>query len=540
MAKVGENCHASQWTVEPPNYQFTVLTKARSESRMKARRKLLQAQIQVCQLIGLEKQQNDLISKAPSQQPLEHSPMHAKPARNIVAQSNKRRPDGACEKNLLPSKKARLTHSGTLQLKKETPVEPKPNHPKNEFGLFSGELAEYLHKEHCPSINESISEWLESVESEREVRCRTDRPILPSESDPVSGNCASLTSGMEYQFDNQGFAIPQDAASQPKSVIPSGTTGSRRSSGRNLVEDPLYRSTHLNPNRIHMRYPNEEFPEHITSLIDKVRKERNSPPPSQDQLRNDRELHDLELLGGEPEVETHFRNRVFPRPGLMQNLSDSVRTPLFRNVIPNSYPTRKVSNPVPDLIYGYGRNIFTDAQKMQLLEMGDTASANSRDLIYPFFVIEFKGDGPSGSGGLWVATNQCLRGSASCVNIAERLNSQLKRCENKKIHQVNSSAFNIAMHGTEARLYVSWKHNELDYYMRKVTSFLLQKPEDYLEFRKYVRNIIDWGKDERLKEIRDALNSVLEEGTRRASEAARSRPLSSHSSVSISKRGKSA
>ena len=127
--------------------------------------------------------------------------------------------------------------------------------------------------------------------------------------------------------------------------------------------------------------------------------------------------------------------------------------------------------------------------------------------MYPFFVIEFKGNG----GDLWVAINQCLGGSASCVNIAERLNRQLKACKSSKVKPIDSTAFSIAMNGTEARLYVSWKHSDLDYYMQKVDSFLLQKPQDYIEFRKYVRNILDWGKDNRLKEIRESLDTLLEE-----------------------------
>jgi len=80
------------------------------------------------------------------------------------------------------------------------------------------------------------------------------------------------------------------------------------------------------------------------------------------------------------------------------------------------------------------------------------------------------------------------------------------------------------MNGTEARLYVSWKHNELRYYTRKVDSFLLQKPKDYVEFRKHVLNIIDWGKDERLKEIQKSLDSLLEENRKIASQQAKSRP----------------
>jgi hypothetical protein len=125
--------------------------------------------------------------------------------------------------------------------------------------------------------------------------------------------------------------------------------------------------------------------------------------------------------------------------------------------------------------------------------MGNEIVANTEGLVYPFFVIEFNADGPGWSGSMWVATNQCLGGSASCVSIAERLNRQLRECKNEEVKSIDSTAFSIAMNGTEARLYISWKQNELDYYMRRVKSFSLQEPEQYVAFRKYVRNIIDWG-----------------------------------------------
>ncbi|KAA6409934.1 MAG: hypothetical protein FRX48_06547 [Lasallia pustulata] len=80
------------------------------------------------------------------------------------------------------------------------------------------------------------------------------------------------------------------------------------------------------------------------------------------------------------------------------------------------------------------------------------------------------------------------------------------------------------MNGTEARLYISWKHNELDYYVRKVDSFLLQKDRDYIDFRKHMLNIIDWGKGKRLKQIRDSLDILVEENRKTASQQAKSRP----------------
>jgi hypothetical protein len=73
-----------------------------------------------------------------------------------------------------------------------------------------------------------------------------------------------------------------------------------------------------------------------------------------------------------------------------------------------------------------------------------------------------------------VATNQCLRGSTTFVNIAERLNHRLRKCNGQEVQLINSAAFSVAMNGTEARLYISWKHDELISYMASVNSFSLQ------------------------------------------------------------------
>ncbi len=137
-----------------------------------------------------------------------------------------------------------------------------------------------------------------------------------------------------------------------------------------------------------------------------------------------------------------------------------------------------------------------------------------------------------------MATNQCLGGSTSYVNIAEHFNEQLRKCKSNKIQKIDSTAFSIAINGTEARLYILWKHNDLDYYIANVDSFLLQKPEHYIEFRKYVRNIIDWGKDKRLGKIQASLDKLLEEGRKKASSAAKSRQPPSDGSAASGKKRK--
>lgn len=66
------------------------------------------------------------------------------------------------------------------------------------------------------------------------------------------------------------------------------------------------------------------------------------------------------------------------------------------------------------------------------------------------------------------------------------------------------------MNGTEARLYVSWKE-EQTFNVQKIRSFALQEADQFLEFRKYVLSIIDWGRNKRLESIKSALDLLAEE-----------------------------
>ncbi|KAI0904634.1 hypothetical protein F4823DRAFT_614360 [Ustulina deusta] len=260
------------------------------------------------------------------------------------------------------------------------------------------------------------------------------------------------------------------------SVAPSDPTGATPSSGRSfrrsLVEHPLYRDMNLAANNIYMRHPCDSLPEHVASSVDYVRQDRDSPGPSSDEIRQER---DLSMGTAEPEVERHFHAYFFPDPKSSDSLKRSDRQPMAKHTVPSAGPKFKVSTPVPDMIYGYNREHAFPRRQAQLIPMGTEIVANNQYLLYPFFIVEFKGDG----GSMWVATNQCLGGSASCVNIAERLNSQLQQCNSDNVCSIDSTAFSIAMNGTEARLYISWEPTELKYYMANVKSFLLQDPAHY-------------------------------------------------------------
>ncbi|KAL8732309.1 MAG: hypothetical protein Q9166_002881 [cf. Caloplaca sp. 2 TL-2023] len=252
-----------------------------------------------------------------------------------------------------------------------------------------------------------------------------------------------------------------------------------------------------------------------------VRMTRGSPTPTLEDY--DPELAGLEMGAGEADVEEYFQREVLfkSRDGVRR--VDKI--PMNKHVVPhNPMSSVRISQPAPDSLYGYVRkDAFAQQQKHQLLEMGNEMVANSAGLLYPFFAIEFKSDGPSKSGSLWVATNQCLGSSSSCVSIAETLNSRLQQCKSKEVYQIDSASFSIAMSGTEARLYISWKQGDLDYYTKKVESYLLQRPADFLMFRQHVLNIIDWGRNERLEKIRNALDQLLEASRSMRSQEVKSR-----------------
>jgi hypothetical protein len=300
-------------------------------------------------------------------------------------------------------------------------------------------------------------------------------------------------------------------------LAPSNTSAG--SSQKSLVEDPYYREYDLAEKNIYLRTFYEEFPEDIAKLVDHIRQDRDSPSPSLDQLYTD--LEQLEIGAGEPEVEDYFKANIFPDAKRSDSLQRSIRNPIARDMVPDVGSTLKVSTPVPNMLYGYGRVKAFPHQQAQMRSLRNDIVANTEGLVYPFFIIQFKADGPGGCGSLWAATNQCLGSSASCVNIVEHFNRRLKQ---NKLKLIGNAVFSIAMNGTEARIYISWKHDELNYYMQKIKVFVLQEPEQYIQFRKYTRNIIDWGRDKRLKDIRDSLDNLFEEDRKRTSRVAKSRP----------------
>lgn len=333
-----------------------------------------------------------------------------------------------------------------------------------------------------------------------------------SSQDPDSADARNALAGYRLSF-------PASSEVNGSSSEPSTKTG---------VEGPDYQFRNLAANNIYMRSSRDQRPDHVTDLINQMRRDRGSPCPTPDQVWEDKGLEKLAMGANKSVVRKYFQKTIFPDPDPGDSLQCSDGEPMAEHAIPSTSSILKVSIPVPDILYGYNEQEAFPQQQTQLVSMGTEMMGNDQNpgIIYPFLVIEVKGDGES----MWGAMNQCLGGSASCVNIAEILNRRVRMCESDMVYPIDSSIFSIAMNGAEARLYVTWKHNEQDYYMTTVDRFLLQDPEHYLKFRKYVLNIIDWGRGRRLEEIRKSLDDLLEESRKRNSAAAKSHALSDSAS----------
>lgn len=177
--------------------------------------------------------------------------------------------------------------------------------------------------------------------------------------------------------------------------------------------------------------------------------------------------------------------------------------------VPNIPGQDRISTPKPDVYLGYRHERF-DNELQGLL--GD----HDRNLAkFAFLDVELKGDAESTLGGLWAATNQCMGGAATFLNIQNRLQSTLH--ENSLIKEAEALEpviFSVASNGTEARLFATYSDGEGNFTMHFIKGFLLYDESSRATLDAYIHHIIDWGTNTRLPAIISALQALRESGVR--------------------------
>ncbi|KFY80967.1 hypothetical protein V499_00236 [Pseudogymnoascus sp. VKM F-103] len=457
--------------------------------------------------------ENEEIVEVPKPTELQRSPLHSKHLRATVPES-------------IPPSKSQIIHGCT----RERAIDSVKRWLEPVSGSKLGSCQE--RRSHSDSIqNHSEVTYSGNIPIPR--NCTNSAPVEGGTRDTEKFAQALAIPLIQSSRNGEDHGTHCDDCSCSRSATPEdASTTFTMLSRQSLVENPMYRA-HLKQNGIDLLPSYNHLPGNISDFVNHLWKYRNPIGPLESQIQSDKRLAKLRTGSAESEVASYFQEQLFLVSEQTDILKGSLKLPMSKLVVPGVDSELRVSIPVPDILYGYDSlGAFTDEEQVQLNSMVIPVFGNNDGLVFPFFAIEQKGDGPVSRGSLWVATNQCLGASASCVNIVERFNQLLRQCNdnnddikggNIDVGLPNSTSFSIAMNGSEARLYVTWKHDEFKYHTAIVDSFLLQRPMDFLKFRRYVLNILDWGMSARLTAIRNSLGHLREESRKMASRRAKAR-----------------
>ncbi|KAK8044212.1 hypothetical protein PG993_004236 [Apiospora rasikravindrae] len=295
-----------------------------------------------------------------------------------------------------------------------------------------------------------------------------------------------------------------------------------------LVQKSLYRYQHLNRNKIIYTIGGfgPPVPATVSAVCDLLQRHRDETDLSREQVLKERWFSRLLLFqkngAWEYELQSWFRNHAFPSDEALYEagLALQGRAPFVPDCVPGFAASNRVAVPQPDLLYGYDM-IYNQIPAFTRLEGHDCeglhpsiANVAGSYVGYPFCVIEIAPDGPEFGGGLWVAINECLGGAATCVEAINKLNRLVQERGGPEASQVDEAIFSVAANQYTAELLVSYiapdECGDNCYYTRRVASFLLSDPDHFLKFRRYVKNIVDWGNGHRLRQILAALDYLVE------------------------------
>lgn len=394
-----------------------------------------------------------------------------------------------------------------------------------------------------------VADWLESVGSDRDGRCRSDSHPHCLEDDLVARELTSSAPEIEKQGAD-GFLPPLTPNSDGYNTglgLPSVIANSNRSAGSSelAVESPHYRTHNLVMNNILFRKLTSPLPKKVSVLLDAIRAPRESPSMSFEDVDEAMEwLFELEQGCKEDGVRNFMTEMIFPQLvsdspyGLSAGLDISEGGLMSKHFISTNHylPNVKVSQPRPSLLYGYSKTpnrAFTGPQYMaqSMLHPTNTvyAEATAQGLRFPFCAVEFKADGSEN----WVAENQCAGALSTSLNALEWLNSSLRR--EGVDEQVDNLCYGICACNNYAKLYIAWKEGS-ECRLQQVDAFWLSRPDELQSFREQVLNILDWGMGARLDQIESVSDIIFEETMAKKARAAKTRGPPSDSSATSNKK----
>ena len=188
----------------------------------------------------------------------------------------------------------------------------------------------------------------------------------------------------------------------------------------------------------------------------------------------------------------------------------------------------KVSDPVPDIIFGFYANAFDGIDEM-INDVFFMYSEVSKESLHSFCILEGKSD----AGEAQDAVNQACRGGAALVLARMMFDSKAKPVatntakakgkpglkdsinpDNTASADPSSIAFSIVLTPMFAYIYVHWAEHRVNdatiFHMNLVKGHLLHMPGGSAihEFRRDLCSILDWGLLKRKQEVKAVMASI--------------------------------
>ncbi|KAH6655922.1 hypothetical protein BKA67DRAFT_657822 [Truncatella angustata] len=307
-----------------------------------------------------------------------------------------------------------------------------------------------------------------------------------------------------------------------------GTTKKGSASVTSGPAAPQYRTNNLERNGFRFRIASDPLPQHIAAHIEQVRTRDSYPAPSVEALgRIIDSINALERWTANPEevgenaLKSHILEKIFPELSMSRHRCVKLQrnAQMSDLLVPDDKSNKlQIVQPRPDAIYGYSSSItreaFTRGQEAAHANIYDSSlkgegfqflAATNCGLRLPFLLVECKTSW--GLQQLHVALNQCAGGLGASLNAVARLNDALRSMDAEPV--ISDFVYGITINNTEAILYVSWKENAVIYVIQTVQKFDMHSASAVMDFRKQVSNILDWAHDDRLSQIRVALDTLI-------------------------------
>ena len=340
---------------------------------------------------------------------------------------------------------------------------------------------------------------------------------LPAATRPHTPTLASVPgtteSSIGLESSSQSFVPTAQPLLLQNGLFSDSKDDSRKS---NRVQSPAYRDE-LQSHYVYIDSYGNLIPESVRTFAqDLLQKERTSPGLNDEDCFAIRE--ELSELANADEATTRKgfdATNLFPTRRVYKNqIAVGGSVPFDQTALPftRGLNLPPIVTPRPDLHYGYPRESFDPVESAVMRHNRLSAFSHPTTASYwPFFAVEFKSGSRGGTH--WVAENQNAGTGTHCVSSIETLLKYTRAPEVQR-KMIDSLAFSCVADADFGSLWVHWQSWRTDnepprFLSSEVDSFSFKKLKDLRQFRACVKNIIEYGINERLVMVKEALAVCL-------------------------------